>query len=99
MQVETGSREKLFAGGGSKGVVAAATSPHVDAEPFDFLIQRRKRNQETLSRFRLIPPRALEHIHDDAPLDCVHDLEQRRLRMIRRGAGTWFAGKRRHEFG
>src|SRR5215471_11713940 len=72
-------------------VFAPAAAPDINPQALDLLIQRGKRDQETLRGFRLIPAAALEHVHDDAPFDFVDDLEERRARMIRRGAGTWLA--------
>src|SRR5947199_279624 len=81
----------LFAGTGAKGFVAAAATDF-DVESLDFLVQCGKRNKKPFGGFGLIPVGALEHIHDDAALDLIHDLKQRRVRVVPRGAGAWTAG-------
>ena len=47
----------------------------LDAEPLDLLIERRKRNLKALGRFRLVPVRAFEHVHNDSPFDFFENLE------------------------
>src|SRR5215469_1066775 len=91
--------ERLLPCRAACAVFAPAAAPHVNPQALDLLIQRGKRDQETLRGFRLIPAAPLEHIHDDAPFDFVDDLEQRRVRMIRRGAGTWLARQWRQKLG
>ncbi len=68
--------EFLLPRGGGKGFVPAATVARVNPQPLDFLIERGKRNQEAFRRFCLVPTGALEHVHDNAALDLVHDLKK-----------------------
>src|SRR5258708_6515114 len=91
-------RSRLFSYRGGQRFIASATAADINSEPLDFLVEGRKRNEKTLGGFGLIPAGALQHIHDDAALDFVHDLEQGRLRMVRGGTRTGFAGKRRQKF-
>src|SRR5580704_14710532 len=76
----------LFTDGGRERFIGAAAAAYVNPQALNFLIQRGERDHKTLGGFRLIPAGALEHIHNNAALDLVHDLKERRLRMI--GAGT-----------
>src|SRR5215475_2579447 len=80
----------LFARAGGKAVVAATTLAYVNRQALDFLVQRRERDHEAFGGFGLIPVGTLEHIHDDAPLDLIHDLKQRRLRVVRGRASAGF---------
>jgi len=66
----------------------------LDTQALDFLVQRGKRDEKTLCGFGLVPVGTLEHVNDDAALDFVHDLKQRRLWTIRRGAGPGLSWKR-----
>src|SRR5205807_4446949 len=80
-----------------EGFVAAATA-NFDTQALDFLVERRKGNDKTFRGFGLVPVRAFEHVHDDAALNLVHDLKQRRLWAIRRRPGARLAGKRGKKF-
>ena len=51
----------------------------INAQPLDLLVQRGQRNLKLLRRFRLIPVRAFQHVANHAPLNLIHDLEQRTL--------------------
>src|SRR5258707_11225029 len=93
------SGERLFADGGGEGLVSAAAAAHVDAKALDVLIERGERDHEALGGFGLVPGGALEHVDDDAALDLVHDLKERRQRVISAGARTRLAGQRRKKFG
>src|SRR6266481_3267991 len=91
--------EKLLTDSGGEGFIGTATAADVDAQALDFLIQRGEWDHEALGGFGLVPRGALEHIDDDAALDFVHDLEERRVGMVRTGAGPRLAGQRRKKFG
>src|SRR5215831_4814239 len=91
--------ERLFPCRAACAVFAPAAAPYINPQPLDLLIQRGKWDQETLRGLRLIPAAPLEHIHDDAPFDFVDDLEERRVRMIRRGAGTGLPRQWRQKLG
>src|SRR6266404_4067267 len=91
--------EKLFADGSGKCFIGATTAANVNAKTLNLLIERRERNHETLGSFRLVPSSTFEHVDNDAALDLVHDLEERRIWMIGSGARTRLAGQRRKEFG
>src|ERR1700676_327744 len=93
---EIGSR--LFAGDGGERLVGAAAAADIDAQALDLLVQRGKRNQEALGGVSLVPGGAFEHVHDNAALYFIHDLEERRLRTIGGGTRTRLAWQRRHEF-
>src|SRR5712692_5225587 len=87
----------LLAAGGDEGFVATAAAD-VDAEALDFLVERGERDHEALGGFGLVPIGALEHIDNDAALDFVHDLEERRLAAVGSGARAGLAGQGRQEF-
>src|SRR2546430_945489 len=70
----------------------------INSETLDFLIEGGKRNHKSLGGFGLVPAGALQHINNNPALDLVHDLEQGRLRMVRRRTRTGLAGKRRQKF-
>src|SRR5215472_9303277 len=72
---------RLLTRAGAEGVVAAAAADF-DVEPLDFLVQGGKRNKKAFRGFGLVPVGALEHIHDDAALDLIHDLKQRRVGVV-----------------
>src|SRR6267154_1118772 len=88
----------LFSHRGGQHLITAAAAADVNAEPFDFLIERGKGNQKTLGGLSLVPVGALQHVNDDAALDLVHDLEESWLRIVRRGPRTGFARERRQKF-
>src|SRR5271154_5782396 len=88
----------LFADGSRERFIGAATAAYVNPQALDFLIQRGERDHKTLGGFRLIPAGALEHVHNDAALDLVHDLKERGLRMIGAGTGARFARQRWKKF-
>src|SRR5260370_22575153 len=90
---------RLFADSSCEGFVSAAAAAHVDAKALDFLIEGGEWDHEALGGFGLVPSGALEHVDDDPALDLVHDLKERRLRMIGAGARTRLAGQRRKKFG
>src|SRR6266436_953752 len=92
-------RTGSFANGGGEGLVSAAAAAHVDTKALDFLIECGERDHEALGGFGLVPSGALEHVDDDAALDLVHDLKERRQRVISAGARTRLAGQRRKKFG
>src|SRR5216683_1446725 len=92
-------RTGSFANGGGEGLVSAAAAAHVDAKALDFLIECGERDHEALGGFGLVPSGALEHVDDDAALDLVHDLKERRQRVISAGARARLAGQRRKKFG
>src|SRR5713101_6884303 len=94
MQDECG---ELLAAGGDEGFVATAAAADIDAEALDFLVERGERDHEALGGFGLVPVGALEHVDDDAALDFVHDLEERRLTAVGGGARAGF-GRQRQEF-
>ena len=71
--------EKLLADSGGEGFIGSATAANVDAQALDFLIERGERDHEALGGFGLVPSGALKHVDDDAALDFVHDLEERRV--------------------
>src|SRR5208282_3518622 len=97
----------LFPGGEFGGLVrgvakagatrSARAAASLDAEALDLLVERRKRNLKALGGFGLVPVGALEHVDDDAPLDFLEYLEQRRRRS--RAARADFSRQRRKEFG
>ena len=58
-----------------KALFTAAAPAHVDAQALDLLIQRGEWNEKAFRGFRLVPAGALEHVHNDAPLNFVHDLK------------------------
>ena len=89
----------LFAVRGVCVLFAAATPAHVNSQALDFLVQRGKRNQKSLCRLGLIPAAALQHVNNDATLDFVHDLEQRRIGIVGSGARAGFTRKRWQKFG
>src|SRR5277367_5350047 len=88
----------LFADGSRERFIGAATAAYVNPQPLDFLIQRGERDHKTLGGFRLIPAGTLEHVHNDAALDLVHDLKERGLRMIGAGTGARLARQRWKKF-
>src|SRR5277367_2250047 len=85
----------LFPDGSRERFIGAAAAAYVNPQALDFLIQRGERDHKTLGGFRLIPAGALEHVHNDAAFDLIHDLKERRLRMIGAGTRTRFARQRR----
>src|ERR1700676_68141 len=89
--------ERLIAAGGGKGVIATAAATDVDAQALDFLVESGERDHEALGGLGLVPRGALQHVDDDATLDFVHDLEQRRLSTVGRGARAGFTWQRRQE--
>src|SRR6267154_1945427 len=91
--------EKLLADSGSEGFIGTAAAADVDAQALDFLIERGERDHKTLGGLGLVPSGALKHIDDDAALDFVHDLEERRVGVVRAGAGARLPGQRRKKFG
>src|SRR5690348_1243915 len=91
--------KNLFADGRGEGLVSAAAAAHIDTEALDFLIECGEWDHEALGGFGLVPSCALEHVDDDAALDLVHDLKERRQRVISAGARARLAGQRRKKFG
>src|ERR1700719_991539 len=91
--------EKLFSNGGGESFVGATAAADVNAQALDFLIEGGKRDHEALGGFRLIPGGALQHIDDNPAFDFIHDLEKRRIALIRAGAGTRFPRQGRQKFG
>src|SRR5713226_1987837 len=89
---------ELLAAGGDEGFVATAAAADINAEALDFLVEGGERDHEALRGFGLVPVGALEHVDDDAALDFVHDLEERRLAAIGGGARARLARQRRQEF-
>src|SRR5579859_1538347 len=85
----------LLAHGCGEGFVGATAAANINSKAFDLLVQRRKGNHKSLGSFGLIPAGAFEHVHDDTALDLVHDLEERRLRVIGGGTGARFSRQRR----
>jgi hypothetical protein len=70
-----------------------------DSQALDLLIERGKRDLETLRGFGLIPVGPLEHVHDDAALDFLEDLEQRMEASAWRCARRLLLGIGREKFG
>src|SRR5579884_1751496 len=62
--------------------------PDLDIQPFDFLIQRRKRDVEAFGGLSLAPVAALQALDDDAALVIVEDLEQRGVLGQRRAVAA-----------
>jgi hypothetical protein len=95
---ETVAPKSSLARGGRKAFVAAAAPTDINAQPLDFLVEGRERNEKTFRGFGLIPVGTFEHINDNAALDLIHDLKKRGLRIVGRGARPGFTGKRREKF-
>src|ERR1019366_7592244 len=93
----------LFSSGGNDRLIAAcvagASAVGVDSQALDLLIERGKGNLKQFRCFGLIPARAFEHVADNAALDFVHDLKQRRERVSGTGAQTGFARESWDEVG
>jgi len=48
----------------------------LDVQPFNFLIQGRKRHVKAFRGLSLIPATLFQHVDDDASLTIFHDVEQ-----------------------
>src|SRR5205807_6823263 len=81
----------LFSHRGGQHLITAPAAADVDSEPLNLLIKRRKGNHETFGGFGLVPAGALQHVNNNAAFDLIHDLKQRRLRIVRGRAGPWLA--------
>src|SRR5260370_18550127 len=89
---------RLLANSSGEHIFGSASTAHVDTQSFDFLVQGRKRNQEAFGSFGLVPTGALQHVDNDATLDFIDDLEERRIGIVSGGARSRLARKRRQEF-
>src|SRR5262249_47697221 len=64
----------LLAGRSAKRIFTHSPAPpHINPQPLDLLVQRRKRDHESLRGLGLVPVRALQHVHNNSALDLVHD--------------------------
>src|ERR1700749_3383073 len=54
---------------------------YLDVQPLDLLIQGGERDAELLGGFGLVPVGAFELVDDDAALDVLENVEERRIRI------------------
>src|ERR1700752_4315366 len=83
----------------TRALFVAAAAPDINPQALDLLIQGGKRDQKALRGFGLVPAAPFEHVHDDASLDFVNDLEEGGARMIRGRSRTRLPGERRQKIG
>src|SRR5271156_7231686 len=77
----------MQAEGTTMGSLVLHTLLDLDREPFDLLVERRKRNPELFRRIRLVPLAAFQLIDDDPPLDVFQNVEQRGVRIVLQQTG------------